>query len=215
MVKPEQLATLLHEIHRQGVDFETAVIGGVAAIAHGVYRSTVDLDLLVDTGDLDLLDFRIVIKKLLEENRDVLPGLEELGPLSIKSKPASRPGSSEPLKNALIALFAEDGMRVLDFMGVYYEFDREALDRRIELDKLRPVGVIDSPYLVLMKLNAGGPKDKLDVYEVYTKSAPQKKNEIVSVAKKYEKISELRDVLALYDVDISKDFAQSRGDGGV
>ena len=55
MIHPDHLIPLLNLINAQGVEFKAAVIGGVAAIAHGVYRATLDLDILIDSGDVDLI----------------------------------------------------------------------------------------------------------------------------------------------------------------
>jgi hypothetical protein len=47
----EQLLKLLALIRAQDVDFDAALVGGMAVVAHGVRRGTVDYDFLVDTPD--------------------------------------------------------------------------------------------------------------------------------------------------------------------
>ena len=203
MIHPDQLVLLLNLIKAQGIEFRAAVIGGVAAIAHGVYRSTLDIDILVDSGDVDLLNFKTALEKILDDNKGFVPGLEELGPLVLASQMAARPGSKEPLKNAIVALFDKNGDRIIDFLGSYWQYDKEALNSSIPLEKFDSLEVIDVPYLILMKIQANSPRDQLDIYEVFYRSDKTVQLKTLNVVEEYGKSDVLRAILEHYGVDMT------------
>ena len=205
MIKPEQLIPLLNMIKAQGVEFKAAVVGGVAAIAHGVYRATLDLDILVDSGDYDLVNFKTAIQKILDDNENIIPGLEELGPLSLESHMAVRPGSNESLKNALVVLFDKNGDRMIDFLGCYWKYDKKALDSSIPLEGFEPLGVIDAPYLILMKSKANSPKDQWDIYEIFHQADDIARLKILDVMKEYGRSKLLQDILQRYEFEIAEE----------
>lgn len=203
MIQPDRLLPLLKTIQDQGVDFEVVIIGGVAAIAHGVYRATLDLDLLIDSGDLDLVNLKTVLDAILRQNGGILPGLEDLGPLTLSWQAAARPGSSDPLKNAVVAVIDSRGNRVLDFLGAYWKYDREAIENRIALEGFEPLSVIDAPHLILMKLQANGPQDRLDIYEVFRLADQSTQLRILGVVEEYGKKKALKTILDNLGLDVS------------
>ena len=202
MIQPGQLIQLLNLIKAQGVEFRAAVIGGVAAIAHGVYRATLDLDILVDSGDVDLINFKTAIQKILKDNENIIPGLEELGPLTLDFHTAARPGSDEPLKNAVVVLLDKNKDRMIDFLGSYWKHDDEALNSSLPLEGFGFLGVIDAPYLILMKIVGDSPRDQLDVYEIFYQADETARLKILEVTEKYDKSGTLRDILKHYRFDL-------------
>ena len=205
MIQPEQLVPLLNLINAQGVEFRAAVVGGVAAIAHGVYRATLDLDILVDSGDIDLVNFKTAIQKILDDNKDIIPGLEELGPLTLDFQTAARPGSNEPLKNAVIVLLDKNGDRIIDFLGSCWNYDEEALNSSIPLEGFGSLGVIDVPYLILMKIQANSPRDQLDIFEVFYQANETTRLKTLDVIEKNGKSGALRGILKHYGFEMKKD----------
>ena len=201
MIQPDQLMPLFNLINAQGVEFRAAVIGGVAAIAHGVYRATLDLDILVDSGDVDLVNFKAAIQKILDDNKGIIPGFEELGVLTLEFHKAARPGSNEPLKNAFVALRDENGDRIIDFLGSYWNYDKEALNSLIPLEGFGSLGVIDVPYLILMKIRANSPRDQLDIYEVFCQADEATRLKTLEVIEEYGESDALRDIFNYYGRD--------------
>ena len=202
MLHPDHLIPLLNLINARGVEFKAAVIGGVAAIAHGVYRATLDLDILVDSGDVDLVNFKMAIQKILIDNDNIIPGLEDLGPLTLGFQAAARPGGNEPLKNAVVGLIDKNGDRIIDFLGSYWNYDREALNSSVPLEGFGSLRVVDVPYLILMKLRANSPRDKLDIYEIFYEADEMTRLKALDVIKEYGKSGALRGVLKLYGFEI-------------
>jgi len=201
MIRPKQLVKLLDIIQSQGIDFKAAVIGGAAAIAHGVHRSTIDLDILIDTNDMDLINLKTVIQKILDDNNNIFPGLEELGALTLKSQKAARPGSEETFKNAIITLFNKDGDRMVDILGSYWTYDKEALNSSIPLEDYEPLNVITKPFLIIMKLKANGPRDRADIYEIYDKADDTTKQEIRNIVTKYGYSKKLQSVIDSFNIE--------------
>lgn len=140
-----------------------ALIGGLALSAWGVVRATEDMDLLADSEPTPLrnLAFRDAMRKFLEargcraewragDTDDPIPLLLRLTP----PKSAHGPGA--------------------DIIWAHKRWQREALSRTISLKVSRmEVCVVHPEDLVLLKLDAGGPQDLLDVEMLLSNPPPE------------------------------------------
>lgn len=140
-----------------------ALIGGLAVSAWGAIRATQDIDLLADSdpSPIGSRTVRADLQKFFEANRctaewrigdsdDPIPLLLRLNLGGALSQPGA------------------------DILWVHQRWQREALRRRLEVKsgKLR-VLVLHPEDLILMKLDAGGPQDLLDVQALLSSRPPQ------------------------------------------
>jgi hypothetical protein len=139
-----------------------ALIGGLGVSAWGAVRATQDIDLLADSDSDPVRDpeFRKRLQRHLEEKGCVVEwkigGFDDPVPLLLRLKLARSAG----------------GMTV-DILWAHKRYQREALLRSIPLKLGRlEVPVLHPEDLILMKLEAGGPQDLLDV-ETLLANPPQ------------------------------------------
>jgi hypothetical protein len=179
----EQLLKLLASIRARDVDFDVALVGGMAVVAHGVRRGTIDYDILVDTPDF--IQFQAAVKRLVDDGDGFVPGLEDIGRLTVTSRHEAFPGSEDSLKNATVVLSGETGEKFIDFLSVYYAYEKEGVEHSLIIPGMEPLKLLDIPYLVLMKMKAMGPKDIADIVMLYQISPESKKVETLDITKKY------------------------------
>lgn len=126
-----------------------ALIGGLGVSAWGAVRATRDIDLLADSDPSPLRDLEL---------RARLRGyLEDRG-----SEAEWRAGDHEDPVPLLLRLGLSE--ITVDILWAHKQWQREALARSVllKLDELE-VAVLHPEDLILMKLDAGGPQDLLDV----------------------------------------------------
>lgn len=141
------------------IPFRYALIGGLAVSAWGVIRATEDIDLLADSEPSPLRrpDLRRPIAASVEQH---------------EGKAEWRVGDPEdPVPLLLRVTLPRPAHDVgADILWAHKAWQREALIRRIALTVSRmKVFVLHPEDLVLMKLEAGGPQDLLDVEELLVK----------------------------------------------
>lgn len=139
-----------------------ALIGGLAVSAWGAIRATQDIDLLADS-DPSPIGSRAVrndLQTFFEANHCTVEwrigDLDDPIPLLLRLNlggASSQPGA--------------------DILWAHQRWQREALQRRCEVKsgKLR-VFVLHPEDLILMKLDAGGPQDLLDVQALLSSRPP-------------------------------------------
>ncbi|MDR1578721.1 MAG: hypothetical protein LBS35_00055 [Synergistaceae bacterium] len=193
MFSDERLLKLLALIRAQDVDFDAALVGGMAVVAHGVRRGTIDYDFLVDTPNF--IQFQAAVKRLAAEGDGFVPGLEDIGRLTVTSHHEASPGSEDNLKNAAVAVSSETGEKFIDFLSVYYAYEKEGIERSHTIPGMEPLKLLDIPYLVLMKMKAMGPKDIADIVMLYHISPESKKSEILDITKRYGTAGKLTKLL--------------------
>jgi hypothetical protein len=135
------------------VPIHFAVIGGLAVSTWGAVRATQDIDLLADSDPSPLSDrqFRVRLQKHLEEEGCVVEWR------------VGDPDDPIPLLLHIELPRPARGMGV-DILWANNRWQREALVRSISLKVSRlEVSVLHPEDLILMKLEAGGPQDLLDV----------------------------------------------------
>lgn len=154
-----------------------ALIGGLAVSAWGAVRATEDIDLLADSSPSPLKNRRL--------QADVQQCLEKRG--CIAEWRAGDPDDPIPL---LLRVGLPGPLRPLgaDILWAHRRWQREALARRItvKLSRLQ-VFVLRPEDLILMKLEAGGPQDLLDVERLLSNLPPE-----LNVPRLKRKASQLR-----------------------
>ena len=130
-----------------------ALIGGLAVSAWGISRATQDIDFLADSDPSPLIDRRLRdgLKTFLDKHGcDAvwrMGGLDDPIPLLLRIEMTR----SYPNLSA-------------DILWVHKRWQRAALRRSIALNVMgRRINVLHPEDLIVMKLEAGGPQDLLDV----------------------------------------------------
>lgn len=139
-----------------------ALIGGLALSAWGVVRATQDVDLLADSTPSPLrnLTLRGRLQSFLERRR---------------SKVEWRVGEPDDPIPLLLRLRSPPPAHDLtvDILWAHKRWQRQALSRKVAIRVSRlQVFVLHPEDLILMKLEAGGPQDLLDV-EALLSNPPQ------------------------------------------
>lgn len=154
----------------------TAIIGGRAVIQHGFSRLTVDTDVLLFCG----------------KNGKPLPGLlnrfvddlkQQLGDsFDIAGHQASK-DITDPLKHDIIIIQDRNNAhKKLDILFVRYKWELEGLESMPDATKghLKP---LPKPYLIGMKLMAGGGQDHYDVQQLFKLMSEEEKDKAYEIAK--------------------------------
>ena len=149
-----------------------ALIGGYAVIFHGVERTTLDIDVCFYSAEKSPgASFYSFLKKFLAP-RFKLRFLEASKDLS------------DPLKHDLIII---DDMKKeyprIDILLVRYKWELEGLRQAKFINKLS-FSIMPLPYLLTMKLKAGGRKDELDAIEILKGMSAREMKKTRELAKK-------------------------------
>lgn len=145
--------TIRDIINALPVNVDIALIGGYAAVLHGIERTTLDVDVCLYPDSLrtsDIGDFFTVLQAYLPKR------------FRVELVRGSR-NSDDPFKHDIIFLEDRRGefMRI-DLLIARYKWEREALSEAETIQGL-PIPVLTKPYLVAMKLQATSLKDASDV----------------------------------------------------
>lgn len=137
-----------------------AIIGGEAVILHGIPRTTLDLDILFFCGNE-----RNNITHLCKSFSSFLR--KELGEqFEVKVFEASK-DPFDPLRHDLIIITdSEKRFKKLDILIANYEWELEGF-KSMPSPHAGPLQVYPKPYLVGMKLMAGGVQDEEDVRNLF------------------------------------------------
>ncbi len=127
------------------------IVGGIAVMFHGVPRTTVDIDIILDMSDAELKEFTGFLKReKFNVDYDTMRELIHDGSHS--------------------TVFLHEGLIRLDLQGVNSEFDQETLDRAIEVNysdcNLRIGSVEDT---LINKLYFQGEQDLRDALGIYAR----------------------------------------------
>ena len=135
------------------VKVDIALIGGYAIIAHGVERTTIDVnfciysDLIHETNSAEFF-------KLLN---DTLPKRFSARLIKCGKDP------DDPLKHDIIFIDDTEGeYERIDLLIAHYKWEREGIEKAVHIGEV-PFPVLSKPYLAAMKLRASGYKDAHDV----------------------------------------------------
>ncbi|MEW6417859.1 MAG: hypothetical protein AB1480_07030 [Nitrospirota bacterium] len=150
-----------------------ALIGGYGAIAHGVERTTVDVDFCIYTDIIHEKDtgvFTGLLKNTLPDNFEIklIEGSKIM---------------DDPFKHDVIFIYDKSGeYPKVDFIVAKYKWELEGLKSAEPLEDI-PFPVLPKPYLIAMKLKAGGPKDDYDVIELHELLTDEEKEKTLKLAK--------------------------------
>lgn len=148
---------IVHSFHRRDKLY-IALAGGYAAIAHGVERTTADIDFciyadLIQKGSLKELFFSL--KEIISERFET-EFVEDTKFID------------DPFQHDII--FLKDKLKEyprIDFIIARYKRELEGLKEARPLEDI-PFPVFPKPYLIAMKLKAGSLKDDYDIVELYS-----------------------------------------------
>ena len=134
----------------QRIKTPSMVIGGIAVIAHGVARQTIDIDATILAAQLD-------VPKLLET----------LAGFSIRPRIADALDFAE--KSQVLLLVHEKTQITLEISFAYSSFEQEALERAIEVDFAGVRVLVAVPEdLVIYKALAWRDRDRYDIEQLLT-----------------------------------------------
>jgi hypothetical protein len=166
-------------------DVEIALIGGYAAVLHGIERTTLDIDFCIHssavTSSKDSSRFYELLVKCLPDrfNAKMIKG-------------SSMP--DDPFKHDVI--FIEDKLEEfirIDFIIAKYKWELEAIHSAEKIPGI-PVPVVAKPYLAAMKLRSSGFKDASDVIgliSLMTEEERQKTFELARLTGRDKKLKRL------------------------
>ena len=140
-----------------------ALLGGLAVSTWGVIRATEDIDIIADCepSPIRSLALRAKIKERLKD---------------LDSSVEWRVGGYDDPIPLLLRVELSPKFRSVhtDILWVHKLWQREAVQRAIGIDvEGIEIPVLHPEDLILMKLDAGGPQDLLDVKELLTVAQPQ------------------------------------------
>ncbi|MBI1883143.1 MAG: hypothetical protein HYS08_02925 [Chlamydiae bacterium] len=159
-----------------------SLVGGYAVIAHGVERTTTDVDFCIYSEVLAQKGMGFFINLL----RKILPKNFDIRFVEGSKMP------DDPFGHDI--LFVEDTQGKhprIDFIVTRYKWELEGTK------KAKPLKDFDFPvmpksYLVAMKLKAGSLKDDFDSFELYQRMTPKEKEEIQYLSKLIHKDKKLK-----------------------
>jgi len=161
-----------------------ALIGGYAAIAYGVERTTADVDFCIYTEIIHRQNTPAFVEVL----KSVIPEIFKIH-LMEGSKIMD-----DPFKHDVIFLHDRSGeYPKIDLIVAKYTWELEGTQQAKPLEDI-PFPVLPKPHLIAMKLKAGSLKDDFDVVELYsllTKEEKAKTHELVKLIHKDKKLSRL------------------------
>jgi hypothetical protein len=137
-----------------------AIIGGEAVILHGIPRTTIDIDILLFFGSGE--DYASGFVRLFATFLK-----KEMGKrFNVKDFEASK-DLSDPLKHDLIIITdSENKFKKLDILIANYKWELDGL-RSMDNPNNGPLQIFPMPYLVAMKLMAGGVQDEEDIRNLF------------------------------------------------
>jgi len=162
-----------------------ALVGGYGAIAYGVERTTVDMDFCIYTDTIHTKDtsaFVELLRTVLSDN------------FEIKFVQGSTI-MDDPFKHDVIFIYDRTGeYPKIDFIVAKYKWELEGTKSAGPLEDI-PFPVMPKPYLIAMKLKAGGKKDEYDIIELYELLTDEEKIKTLELAKLIRKDKNLLSLL--------------------
>ncbi|MBW2614751.1 MAG: hypothetical protein JRD02_01055 [Deltaproteobacteria bacterium] len=174
---------------RENINRLAAIIGGEAVILHGIPRTTLDIDILVFCGDKEnyISDFGKSLGTFLEQQlRDRF---------EVKVFEASK-DPFDPLRHDLIIITdSEKRFKKLDILIANYEWELEGL-KSMPSPHAGSLQAYPKPYLVGMKLMAGGAQDEEDVRNLFFIMSESEKEKAWKLARLIRRDKNLSRILA-------------------
>ncbi len=157
---------------RETHDLDIALGGGYAVISHGVGRTTTDVDFYIYTEGVQENSDRLF--RLIKQ---AVPDYFE-----IKIMEGSKI-VDDPFPYDIVFLSDKTGQYPrIDFIIPRYKWELEGIRESKPLEDIS-FPVLPKPYLIAMKLRAGGPKDRYDIIELYRYLSESEKKKTLELAK--------------------------------
>ncbi|MBT9166696.1 MAG: hypothetical protein DDT19_00020 [Syntrophomonadaceae bacterium] len=173
---------------KKGSDVSVVLIGGRAVIAHGVDRTTKDVDVMAYGVPYNKFG-RKFFKFLEQEFKE--RGSESI---NITYMPPSN-NLSDPFQHELIIIKdAQNIMPKIDILIARYKWELEGMQSAKKENKV-PMSIMPRPYLIAMKLMASGPRDFYDIRCLYDLLTAEEKIKTVRLAKLIKKDRNLDRIL--------------------
>lgn len=167
-----------------GERFDIALVGGMAVIAHGVERTTSDMDFCFFTESIskNTNEFLSLLKEAIPSN------------FSVDFVEGSKI-ADDPFKHDIV--FLRDNNKEfprIDFIVAKYKWELEGIQKASALDDIK-FPVLPKPYLIAMKLRAGGYQDLSDASKLYDLLSASEREETERIAKLVHRDRKLKEVL--------------------
>ena len=182
-------------------DLAVALIGGYAAVLHGVDRTTLDIDFcvysdIIHTSKGSAVFFNLLLKCLPERfEASIIKG--SLIP-------------DDPFKHDVI--FIEDKMcefMRIDFLIARYKWELDAIRSAVSVEGI-PVPIVTKPYLAALKLRAARYKDASDIVTLIHIMSKDEKEKTLELAKRIGRDKKLQEFLSQsreeHDEDLPEDL---------
>ena len=168
-------------------DLAIALIGGYAAVLHGVERTTLDIDFCVYSDIIhsskDSAVFFDLLLKCLPERFEARIIKGSLIP-------------DDPFKHDVI--FIEDKMGEfmrIDFLIARFKWELDAIRTAVSVEGI-PVPIVTKPYLAAFKLRAAGYKDAGDIVTLIRIMSKDEKEKTLELAKRIGRDKKLQEFLS-------------------
>jgi hypothetical protein len=166
---------LVIRFNKDSHEASVALIGGYAAVYFGSERTTFDIDICFHSKDIN-------------PGRTFNDFLDQELPPNFKHQffEASK-DPTDPLKHDLITISdSKNNYPRIDILVIRYKWELEGLELAVIPKKLL-FPVIPAPYLIAMKLMAGGRKDDLDIIGLLRNLSEEELQKAKELAKKVRK----------------------------
>lgn len=180
-------------------DIDIALIGGYAAVLHGIERTTLDIDFCVYSNIIhsakDADDFYQLLQKCIPER---------FSAKMIKGSVIQ----DDPLKHDVI--FIEDSMGEfmrIDFLLAKYKWELEAIRSAVRMEGI-PVPVVTKPYLAALKLRSTGYKDASDIVSLTNLMTEDEKARTIELAKQIGRSKKLAKLLLPPEEEFPEDTSE-------
>ena len=147
---PEILKSVCTNLNENEIDY--VIVGGVAVMYHGVPRTTVDIDFIVQMEDQQITPFIDFLnsKGFTASETDLRAAFEE---------------------NSHSTSFFKDTLLRLDIQGVNSEFDRQTLERGISVNLFdTPIRISSAEDTLVNKILFQGEQDLRDALGIFTRN---------------------------------------------
>jgi len=171
----EDTLKIIHDIIRAfPANINIALVGGYAAVLHGIERTTLDIDFCVYSEIIhssgNSVDFYNLLLKSLPERFE-----------ATLIKGSTIP--DDPFKHDVIFIEDKKGEFLrIDFLIARYKWELEAI-RSAKFIEGIPIPVVTKPYLAAMKLKATGYKDASDVIDLIRLMVKDEKEKTFELAR--------------------------------
>ena len=169
-----------------------AIIGGEAVIMHGIPRTTLDLDILC-FWQADVKEEEPLVKRLALFLKNELGERYELKDFEASKDPF------DPLKHDLLIITdSEKRFKKLDILIANYRWEIEGFNNMNSPEK-GPLQIYPKPYLVGMKLMAGGIQDEEDIRNLFLIMLNPEKEKAWEIARLIRRDKNLSRILSKKD----------------